>query len=217
MSFENARNMMVENQLRPNKIKDPRILDLFLSIKKEQFLDNKLKNIAYSDDDIKLTPNRGYLKNLHLAQLLQSSDIKKKDKVLHIGALTGYVTNILSKLSNQVIAIENDEFLFQQIKDNIKRLKLYNVEIIKNDFKEGYDDKSPYDLIFIDCPLSNLSSSVLNQLNSDHGRIIMIEKINKYLGKGICITKNKQNFNKEILFDIFSKFLLYKDENIFIF
>ena len=70
MSFENARNMMVKNQLRPNKIKDPRILDLFLSIKKEQFLDNKLKNIAYSYDDIKLTSNRGYLKNLHLAQLL---------------------------------------------------------------------------------------------------------------------------------------------------
>ena len=87
---------MIENQLRPNKISDPRIISIFHEIEKENFLENDFRGLAYSDVDINLTDNRGYLKNLHIAQLIQYSNITKNDKVLHIGGLTGYVTLILS-------------------------------------------------------------------------------------------------------------------------
>ena len=68
MSFQKFRNLMVENQLRPNKITDFRIISIFNEIEKEQFLKNDLKSLAYSDVDISLIGNRGYLKNLHIAQ-----------------------------------------------------------------------------------------------------------------------------------------------------
>ena len=108
MNFEKARILMVENQLRPNKINDSNILSIFNEIEKEKFLNNNLMNLAYSDLDLNLIENRGYLKNLHIAQLLQHSNIKKDDNILHIGGLTGYVTLILSKLSNYVYVIEID-------------------------------------------------------------------------------------------------------------
>ena len=101
MNFQKARISMVENQLRPNKINDSNILNIFNEIEKEQFLNNDLMSLAYSDIDLNLIANRGYLKNLHLAQLVQHSNIKKGDNILHIGGLTGYVTLILSKLSKQ--------------------------------------------------------------------------------------------------------------------
>ena len=97
---------MVENQLRPNKIKDKVVLDIFRNIPKEDFLPNEIKTFAYFDSDINLLKNRGYLKNLHIAQLINYSEIQKNHKVLHLGALTGYITAILSKLSNEVFAIE---------------------------------------------------------------------------------------------------------------
>ncbi len=208
---------MVENQLRPNKITDSRIFNIFNQISKEDFLKNEFQDIAYSDVDISVIGNRGYLKNLHIAQLIQYAKIKKEDKVLHIGGLTGYVTLILSKFSNCVIVVENDEHILKQLKENIIKFQLTNVEIINHDLTLGYKEKSPYDLIFIDCPIDNFSNKFLNQLNQSQGRLIMIEKINKDLGKGILITRNKKNYNKEILFDVFSQFSLYQNKEEFIF
>ena len=217
MNFIKARNSMVENQLKPNKITDSRIFDIFNEISKEVFVKNELQDIVYSDVDINLTVNRGYLKNLHIAQLIQYAKINKEDKVLHIGGLTGYVTLILSKLSNYVVVVENDEHLLKQLKENIIKFQLTNVEIVKHDLKLGYKESSPYELIFIDCPIDNFSNKVLNQLNPNHGRLIMIEKINNDLGKGMLITRNNKNYNKEIIFDVFSKFSLYESKKEFIF
>jgi len=217
MNFETARNSMVENQLRPNKIADLRIINIFNEVAKEEFLRDELKEIAYSDDDIELTSNRGYLKNLHIAQLIQFSNIKPDDKVLHIGGLTGYVTSLLCKLSNNVIVIENDEQLMIELKNNLKKNNLVNVETINRDLELGYEEKSPYDIILIDCPLKHLPNLVLNQLNPDYGKLLMIDKINNDLGKGIKITNINNNFNKEILFDTFSKFTLYTKKEEFIF
>ena len=208
---------MVENQLRPNKITDPRILSIFNEIKKEQFLNNDLQSIAYSDVDLNLTGNRGYLKNLHIAQLIQHSNITKKDKVLHIGGLTGYVTSILSRLSDYLVVIENDKDLSKQLEENLSKFQLTNVEIINSDLKLGYKEKSPYDLIFIDCPVNTIPNEILDQLNQNLGRLITIEKINSDLGKGVRITKNKKDYNKEILFDAFSKLTLYRHKKEFIF
>ena len=87
----------------------------------------------------------------------------------------------------------------------------------KADLRKGFEDQSPYNLIFIDNPLTNIPNIILNQLSPDLGRLIMIEKINEELGKAVRITKNNKNFNKEILFDVFSKFELFKNEKRFIF
>ena len=217
MNFEKARISMVENQLRPNKINDSHILNIFNEVEKEQFLDNDLISLAYSDVDLNLIDNRGYLKNLHIAQLIQYSNIQKEDNILHIGGLTGYVTLLLSKLSNFVYVVESDEVLLKKLAYNLSKLQINNVKIINNDFKLGYKDKSPYDLIFIDCPSKNFSINILDQLRSDSGRLIMIEKINEEVGKGVRITKNKYNYNKEILFDVFSNFILYEDKIDFLF
>ena len=78
LNFKKARDLMVKNQLRPNKINDQVILDLFKNTKKEDFLSiENVKGISYSDLDIYLEANRGYLKNLHIAQLIHKADLKK--------------------------------------------------------------------------------------------------------------------------------------------
>ena len=70
---------MVENQLRPNKIKDEEILGIFNETPKEEFFTRRnLEYLSYSDMDITLSINRGYLKNLHIAQLIKAFRNKKK-------------------------------------------------------------------------------------------------------------------------------------------
>ena len=98
INFDKNREVMIENQLRPNKITNIVILDIFNKVYKENFISEDKKNICYSDQDISVKDSRGYLKNLHLAQILNFSEIQNDEKVLHIGGLTGYLSVLISKL-----------------------------------------------------------------------------------------------------------------------
>ena len=71
INFEKNREIMIENQLKPNKITDTNILSVFNMISKENFISKDKINICYSDQDISVKQARGYLKNLHLAQIFQ--------------------------------------------------------------------------------------------------------------------------------------------------
>jgi len=216
-NFQKARELMVENQLRPNKINNPTILELFKIIKKEDFLPEQIKKNSYNDLDSKLISNRGYLKNLHIAQLVQSAEINKQDKVLHIGGMTGYVSVILSSLCKELIIIENEINLISKIEENIKNLDIKNATIVNVPFQNGFNKESPYDIIFIDNPIREVLNTIKNQVSPKSGKIIMIEKINPYLCKAYKITNNDNIYTNDFLFDVFTKYELYKNETKFVF
>tara|TARA_Y100000741_G_C18198439_1_gene536566 strand:+ start:190 stop:849 length:660 start_codon:yes stop_codon:yes gene_type:complete len=217
LNFEKARNLMVENQLRPSNINDSRILNLFRNIKKEDFLLDKDKSISYHDSDINIIENRGYLKNLNLAQLITNAKINKSDLILHLGGLTGYVSVILAQLSKKIIVLENEKGLIDIINKNIKQLEIDNIEVIESIFSNGYDKLSPYDLIFIDNPIDKIPDSIKEQLSSNYGKIIMLKKTNNFFSQVYKITRINNDFTEEFLFDVSTKFLLYKKESEFIF
>ena len=216
-NFQKARELMVENQLRPNKINNPVILELFKNIKKEDFLPEKIKKNSYNDLDAPLSSNRGYLKNLHVAQLIHSANISKQDKILHIGGMTGYVSVILSSLCKELIIIENEINLISKIEENIKNLNIKNATIINVPFQKGFNKESPYDIIFIDNPIKEVLDTIKNQASPKSGKIIMIKKINPYLCKAYKITNKNNIYINEFLFDVFTKYELYKDETKFVF
>ena len=217
MNFEKARILMVENQLRPNKINNPVILELFKNIKKEDFLPEQIKKNSYNDLDAQLSSNRGYLKNLHIAQLIHSADISKQDKILHIGGMTGYVSVILSSLCKELIIIENEINLISKIEENISNLNIKNAAIVNVPFQKGFNKESPYDIIFIDNPILEVLDTIKNQVSPKSGKIIMIQKINPYLCKAYKITNNNNIYTNEFLFDVFTKYELYENETKFVF
>ena len=215
LNYQKERDLMVENQLRPNKIKDPIILSLFKSIPKEDFFTDEVSSIPYSDSDIDLSANRGYLKNLHTAQIINHSEIDQKHKVLHIGALTGYVTVLLSSLCSEVIAIEENSDFRLILKENIAKKSINNIKIVDGSLKTGFYDGSPYDRIIIDNPIKKLDITIYDQLSDQFGKIIMIKKIKDQFNQAYRITKNDGNLSTEYLFDVFSKYELYQDKEEF--
>ena len=206
IDYKKARNLMVENQLRPNKIKEKVVLDLFQNIPKENFVPENLKKICYSDKNIKILNKRGYLRNLHLAQIIHNAEIKPDDKVLHIGGLTGYLSSIIAQLCDKLIITEEDENIFINLKSNLKNFNLTNIEFIKSTLQDGCSSFSPYDLIIIDCPLYNFKNKLFEQLNPKQGRLIYIEKLNHDLSKAYKLTRNYDTKNIDYLFDVFSHF-----------
>jgi protein-L-isoaspartate(D-aspartate) O-methyltransferase len=214
MNLEKNREVMIENQLRPNKITDNDVLQVFMSTSKEKFISEDKINICYSDQDISIKDQRGYLKNLHLAQILHYAEIKNNEKVLHIGGLTGYLSVLIAKLCNKIYVTDNDQEFVENIINNFKNNEVTNGKVIKEEFSEGLKGEEPYDLIIIDCPQYNFNLDLLSQVNVG-GRIIYIEKINEKLSKAYKMIKYEDNFSKVYLFDVFSNFYLTKQEERF--
>ena len=214
MNLEKNREVMIENQLRPNKITNTNVLQAFMNTSKEQFISDDKINICYSDQDISIKDRRGYLKNLHLAQILHFADIKNNEKVLHIGGLTGYLSVLIAKLCKKIYVTDNDQSFVDSINKNFSNNEVANGEVLKEEFSEGLKSKGPYDLIVIDCPQYNFNLDLLNQVNVG-GRIVYIEKINEELSKAYKMIKYENNFSKVFLFDVFSNFYLIKQEEGF--
>ena len=214
-TFELARKNMVINQLRPNKIKEENILNLFGAVAKEHFLDKNLEKNCYLDKDLDLTPKRGYLKNLHLAQLIKYSEINKDDKVLHIGGQTGYFSFLLSSLCKEVYVIEEDQKLFEILENNLLNCDKKNIKIFKNNLLEGHNLNSPYDLIIIDAPLFELYNNLKKQISSNSGRLVYIKKINENLSKAYKIVRNDSSFSTDYLFDVMTKYQIQEREKGF--
>jgi len=214
MNLEKNREVMIENQLRPNKITNSNVLQAFMNTSKEQFISDDKINICYSDQDISIKDRRGYLKNLHLAQILHFADIKNNEKVLHIGGLTGYLSVLIAKLCKKIYVTDNDQSFVDSINKNFSNNEVSNGEVLKEEFSEGLKSKGPYDLIVIDCPQYNFNLDLLNQVNVG-GRIVYIEKINEELSKAYKMIRYENNFSKVFLFDVFSNFYLTKKEEGF--
>ena len=218
MDYEQAKISMVNNQLRPNKINDNKLLQLFTSISKEEFLPEEKQILAYTDNDIEIKKHRLYLSNLHLAQMIMYSNINKKDRILHIGSLTGYVSTLLSYLSSKVFSLEQDEELFDISKKNIFSHKIHNVQLVNDKHIDGYQTEKPFNIIFIDSIVEYIPEKILNQLDKNNGKLITIKKMNQNLCKGIKIIKNNENYYDEIIFDCFTKSRpMFEKKNEFIF
>jgi protein-L-isoaspartate(D-aspartate) O-methyltransferase len=173
MDFEAARRKMVENQIRTRDVTAHSVLKAFLTVPREFFVQEKSKTIAYVDADIQLGSGRYLMDPSPLAKLLQLAAVSKTDKVLEIGAGTGYVSALLANLASSVTAIESDEALAAQAHQNIAALGYAHAKIVTGDMEAGYRDGAPFDLIFFNGSVEEVPVAILDQI-SDGGRMVAV-------------------------------------------
>ena len=106
--FAAARHNMVESQVRPNGITDHRIIDAMAQVKREDFVPEGRKAIAYLDEDVELKDGRYLIEPMAFARMIHLALIKPTDRVLVVGAGTGYGARVISMLAKSVVALESD-------------------------------------------------------------------------------------------------------------
>ena len=213
--LEIARKNMVINQLRPNKINEENILKIFEKIPKENYLDVNVGKNCYLDKNLDITDKRGYLKNLHLAQIIKYSEISTNDKVLHIGGLTGYFSVLMSYLCKELLVVEQNKELFKLLEQNIKNIDTKNINLFNNNLLDGLNDNAPFNLIIIDGPIFKICDNLKQQLVTNGGRLIYIKKIYDNLGKAYKIVRNEDLYSSEYLFDVMSTYQIQEQEEDF--
>ena len=214
-TLEIARKNMVINQLRPNKINEENILKIFENTPKENYLDVSLGKNCYLDKNLDITEKRGYLKNLHLAQIIKYSEISHNDKVLHIGGLTGYFSALISSLCKELLVVEENKELFKLLEQNIKNVDNTNIYLFNHNLLDGLNDRAPYNLIIIDGPIFKMNDNLKHQLVTNGGRLIYIKKIYDNLGKAYKIVRNEDLYSSEYLFDVMSTYQIQEKQEEF--
>ncbi len=106
MEYARARLNMVNNQLRPNRVDDPRVLDAMAHVPRERFLPKALRGVAYADEDLPLPGGAWLIEPLVLARLIQAAEVRPTDVVLVVGCTTGYAGAVLARLAGTVILVE---------------------------------------------------------------------------------------------------------------
>jgi protein-L-isoaspartate(D-aspartate) O-methyltransferase len=131
MNYEQARFNMIEQQIRPWEVLDSQVLSLLAVVKREDFVPPAMKPLAFVDMEIPLAPKPGQtmLAPKVEARILQDLAVQKHEKVLEIGAGSGYMAALLAHRAQQVITLEIDPDLAQRARDNLKKAGVYNAEV----------------------------------------------------------------------------------------
>lgn len=178
--FEAARLKMVESQIRTTDVTSHSVLNAFFAVPREAFVPEKLKALAYLDNDVEIAPAapgrapRYLMQASPLGKLLQLAAITKDDVVLEVGAGTGYTSALLSRLAASVVALECDEALAADAKKTLATLGCDNVSVVTGALEKGHAAGAPYDLIFVNGAIEAVSTDLLDQLRDD-GRLVAVQ------------------------------------------
>lgn len=166
-----ARHNMVEGQVRPNKVTDPRLVDAMMQIPREVFVPKAARGIAYVDEDIPVAPGRFLLEPMVLARMLQVAEVGPDDVVLDVGCATGYSTSVLGRLAATVVGVECDPDLARRATEALAEVGADNTVVINAALTQGYPAQAPYDVIVVNGSMAEVPAAVADQL-ADHGRLV---------------------------------------------
>ncbi|AFR26518.1 protein-L-isoaspartate O-methyltransferase family protein [Bartonella quintana] len=178
--FAELRRKMVDNQIRTVDVTDLSVLEAFLTVSREDFVPEDMKAFSYLDTDILVYPAKNQLPGCYLmrpaslAKLLQLAAVKSSDIVLDIGTNSGYCAALLSKLAGFVIALEDNEVLFERATSTLKLNQCNNVVVVHGALEKGYVVEGPYDVIFIEGSVDFIPEGIFDQMK-DGGRLVVVE------------------------------------------
>lgn len=177
VDYAKARTTMVDCQIRTVDVTEYDVLDAFGAVPREAFVPEHLKPLAYIDQDILVSANgaaaRYVMEAGPLAKLIQLAEVTATDRVLDVGAATGYSSALLARLADKVVALESDEALAASAKSNLTALGIDNVEVVVGPLTEGCPDKAPFDVILIEGAVEVIPEALLAQIG-EGGRIIAV-------------------------------------------
>jgi protein-L-isoaspartate(D-aspartate) O-methyltransferase len=164
---------MVDQQLRGRGIRDPRILDAMFRIPREEFVPADLRSEAFADSPLTIGYGQTITQPYMTALMVELMALQGTEKVLEVGAGSGYHAAVLGALCRQVIAIERIPELASLARENLRRNRLdANIRVICGDGSMGYPGESPFEAISVAAAAARIPPALIAQLN-DPGILVI--------------------------------------------
>ena len=169
-----ARKHMVDGQLRPNRVNDPRLIAAMLAIPREDFLPAGLAPRAYTDEDVPLPGGRALIEPMVIARLLQLLALRDGDRLLIVGAGTGYAAAVAAACGARVTAVEDDPALLAIARRALPRhTRAEEARVVEAPVGAGDPSGAPYDAILIEGALPEVPAAIATQL-AEGGRLATV-------------------------------------------
>lgn len=124
INYSHAREMMVEQQVRPWEVLDIRVLDVLARLPREAFVAESHRALAYADVELPLGHGQKMMKPVVEGRMLQALDLQPGDEVLEIGTGSGYISACLGQLAREVLSLEIQPELAERARQNLDAAKL---------------------------------------------------------------------------------------------
>jgi protein-L-isoaspartate(D-aspartate) O-methyltransferase len=147
--FTTLRRNMIEKQLEARGVRDRRVLDAVMAVPREQFVPDELVEFAYEDTPLPIASGQTISQPYIVALMAAALQLDPDDRVLEVGAGSGYAAAVLSRLAARVYTIERHEVLADSARAVLQRLDFTNVEVIHGDGTEGLPGQAPFDAIVV--------------------------------------------------------------------
>lgn len=167
-TFATMRHAMVASQLRTNAVSDARVVAAMGRVPREAYLAGTAQALAYRDTAVPLGGGRALNAPIATGRLLTEAQVEPTDRVLLIGAATGYTAAVLAELAADVVAVEIDAMLAGAAR--IALAGHANVAVVEGALAEGAPDNGPYDLLLIDGAVVEVPAVLAGQIKPG-GRI----------------------------------------------
>ena len=173
MNLEQARFNMIEQQIRPWEVLDAHVLHLLSVVKREDFVPQGFRNLAFVDMEIPLAGGQCMLAPRVEARMLQDLALQKHEKVLEVGTGSGYMAALLAHRAQRVISLEIKPALAQLARANLQQAGITNAEVREADGAKDVSVDGPFDVILLSGSVAEVPQALLAQLKPG-GRLAAI-------------------------------------------
>ncbi len=173
MNIEQARFNMIEQQIRPWDVLDPEVLSLLSVVKREDFVPRDWQAMAFVDAEVPLPEGQHMLVPRVEARLLQELRVQRHERVLEVGAGSGYMAALLGHKARQVISLEISPLLARLAEDNLRQAAATGVQVRCADGAAGLAAEAPFDVIVLSGSVAAVPRTLLDQLKVG-GRLVAI-------------------------------------------
>ena len=211
MNIEQARFNMIEQQIRPWDVLDTSVLELLAIVKREDFVPSVYRALAFVDTEVPLPSGQCMLAPKVEARLLQELGVRKHERVLEIGAGSGFMAALLAHRGQHVTTLERDPELAELARANLRRAGVLNVAVVTADGSQGHAADGPYDAILLSGSVAEVPTALLAQLKVG-GRLAAIVGQLPVMRAVLLERSGEHGVERRVLFDTVAQRLRGFDE-----
>jgi protein-L-isoaspartate(D-aspartate) O-methyltransferase len=170
--FDELRRRMVEEQLRDRGIRSPRVIEAMLAVPRHEFVPAEYRALAYTDQPLPIGEGQTISQPFMVAAMAEALGLVGSERVLEVGAGSGYQAAVLALLAAEVYAIEFHPSLARAMEERVARLGYRNIRVRAGDGSLGWPEAAPFEAILVSAASPEVPPPLVEQL-AEGGRLVI--------------------------------------------
>lgn len=167
-----ARDRMVDIHIAGRGVRDRNVLDAMREVPREKFVLSGFEEFAYEDGPLPIGRSQTISQPYIVALMIEAAEVKPGDKVLEVGAGSGYAAAVMSRIARKVYAVERHAALAHAATRRLEKLGYANIELRIGDGTKGWAEVAPFDAILVAAAAASTPQALKDQLDVG-GRLVI--------------------------------------------